>query len=245
MKIAWAVNGVLVAVLLVSLSTGTRSMVGAAAKRLETGESLEASKKVAPVIAQKAEEPFCTPELKETLRRVLTNCGLIGGGRRGCQPNELRNVAQISDQDFNTLFKPLSHRAGIILFDPEKDDLDEGAKQMLDRLWADQRGASWFFVVARASTDDTAERNRVYSHRRANSVLFHLQERFKDPDLEQKVGLLWLGEEYAQLDASFCDWSLSRPVEECRIPERTRAQETQLAKRLNRSAVVSWIDCRL
>lgn len=245
MNIAWILNGVIMVALLAGLGMGTREMVGGAAHRLETGESLEGSKKPAPLIASKAEEAYCTPQLKETLRRVLTNCGLIGGGRRGCQPNELRNIAQISDADFNTLFKPLDKRAGIILFDPEKDELDPGAKALLEKAWADQRGASWFFVVARASTDDTTEKNRAYSHKRANSVLFQIQERFKDADLDQKVGLLWLGEEYAQLDQSFCNWNLSRPVEECAIPTRSKSEDTLMAKKLNRSAVISWIDCRL
>ncbi len=245
MKIAWILNAVVMVVLLVALGSGTRSMVQAAAHRLQTGESLEGDNKPAPLIASKAEVAYCTNELKTVLRRVLTNCGLIGGGRRGCQPNELRNVAQISDADFNALFKPLDKRAGIILFDPEKDELDPTAKAMLEKAWADQRGASYFFVVARASTDDTTERNRMYSHKRANSVLFFLQDRFKDPDLEKKLGLLWLGEEYAQLDEGFCDWNLSRQVPECQQATRTKAEDTLMKKQLNRSAVISWIDCRL
>jgi outer membrane protein OmpA-like peptidoglycan-associated protein len=245
MKIAWILNAVVMTVLLVALGTGTRSMVQAAAHRLETGESLEGQKKPAPLIASKAEVAYCTDELKTVLRRVLTNCGLIGGGRRGCQPNELRNVAQISDADFNTLFKSLDKRAGIILFDPEKDELDAGSKALLEKMWADQRGASYFFVVARASTDDTTEKNRMYSHKRANSVLFYLQERFKDTELDQKLGLLWLGEEYAQLDKEFCSWNLSRPVDECQKEQRTKAEDLQMSKELNRSAVISWIDCRL
>ena len=48
-----------------------------------------------------------------------------------------------------------------------------------------------------------------------------------------KVGLLWLGEEYAQLEANFCEWQRSGGAEEC-APED-----------LNRSAFVAWIDCQL
>ena len=42
-----------------------------------------------------------------------------------------------------------------------------------------------------------------------------------------------LGEEYAQLDPSFCDWTRSGESGQCE-PED-----------LNRSAFIAWIDCRL
>ena len=76
-------------------------------------------------------------------------------------------------------------------------------------------------------------RNRELSRTRAEGVLAHLQTTFKDPDLDSQVGLLWLGEEYAQLDPSFCQWKRSGSVESC-TPED-----------LNRSAFITWIDCRL
>jgi outer membrane protein OmpA-like peptidoglycan-associated protein len=143
-------------------------------------------------------------------------------------------VAQISDEDFNALFRPLGERAGILLFDLGKEQIDEGAKAMLDRLWSDRRGGSYFFVVGRASTDGTTAQNQALSHRRVNSVLFHLQDRFRDqPELEDELGLLWLGEEYAQLGTDFCAWHNSRPEAPC------------TTESLNRSVVVSWIDCRL
>jgi hypothetical protein len=47
------------------------------------------------------------------------------------------------------------------------------------------------------------------------------------------VGLLWLGEEYAQLEANFCAWQRSGSAEACK------------AEDLNRSAFLAWIDCRL
>jgi hypothetical protein len=46
------------------------------------------------------------------------------------------------------------------------------------------------------------------------------------------VGLLWLGEEFAQLGDEFCTWSRSR-AGEC------------TAKDINRSAFVAWIDCAI
>ena len=233
MKTAWIINAVIMAGVLLALSLTTRSMVASAAHRLETGETMDSTKKMAPPVASAAEVDYCTDSLKTVLRRVLTNCGLIGGGRRGCQPNELRNVAQISDTDFNMLFKPLMKRGAILMFDKGKEELDPAGKALLEKMWAEQRGASYFFVVSRASTDGATETNRALSHKRANSVLFALQERFKDPELEQKLGLMWLGEEYAQLDTEFCKWASSRPEQECK-------EEV-----LNRSAIVSWIDCRL
>jgi len=230
MKYGWILNLVLMAAFLATLSLGVRHMVASAAHRLETGEARDAD---SPVIASVSDLPHCTTPFKTVLRRVLTNCGLIGGGRRGCQPAEVRNVAQISDEDFNALFRPLSKRGGVVLFDMAKEDLDNGAKRFVERLWADRRGAGYFFVVARASTDGSTEKNRVLSHKRANSVLFFLQDRFQDPDIEKNVGLLWLGEEYAQLGTDFCQWNLSRDQVECREED------------INRSAILSWIDCRL
>lgn len=233
MKTAWIANGLIMVALLAGTSLTTRNMVAAAGQRLEQGPAPEAAAKTAPLLASAAEVDYCSDNLKTVLRRVLTNCGLIGGGRRGCQPHELRNVAQISDTDFNALFKPLAKRGAVVLFDRGKEELDPTARAMLEKMWADQRGASYFFVVARASADGSTERNRELSHKRANSILFALQDRFKDPELEQKLGLMWLGEEYAQLDTEFCQWASSRPDQECK-------EEV-----LNRSAIISWIDCRL
>jgi hypothetical protein len=64
-------------------------------------------------------------------------------------------------------------------------------------------------------------------------VLDQLKTTFQDPDLEKQVGLLWLGEEYAQLGQDFCQWQRSGEAAACE-PED-----------LNRSAFVAWIDCRL
>ena len=61
----------------------------------------------------------------------------------------------------------------------------------------------------------------------------NLQQTFNDPDLERQVGLLWLGEEYAQLPDNFCNWQRSGTSESCTSED------------LNRSAFVTWIDCRL
>ncbi len=232
-RYAWVVHVIVFGAAFVGVGVSTRSWVSSAAERLETGAQAPLPAEKAPLVASTAEDAYCTQDLKAVLRRVLTSCGLIGGGRRGCQPDEVRNVAQINDADFNALFRPLSKRGGVVLFDVGKEDLDEGARALIERLWADRRGASYFFVVARASTDGPTVKNRVLSHKRANSVLFHLQERFKDPDIEKQVGLMWLGEEFAQLGTEFCQWQLSRPQAACR-------EEV-----LNRSAVLSWIDCRL
>lgn len=230
-KVAWALHAVLVLLVFTVAGLSTRALVRASVERLESGVTPAAGKS-APV-ASTAEEGYCTADLKNVLRRVLLSCGLIGGGRRGCEPAEVKNVAQISDEDFNALFRPLSKRGGVVLFDLGKDELDDGAKALLENIWADRRGASYFFVVARASTDGPTVKNRVLSHKRANSVLFYLQDRFKDPDIEKYVGLLWLGEEFAQLGQEFCQWRLSRPDAPCREDV------------INRSAIVSWIDCRL
>jgi len=89
--------------------------------------------------------------------------------------------------------------------------------------------------VARASRTGTPDQNRALSHRRANSVLLHLQQLGEDSEeeLNQRVGLLWLGNEYAQLTGDYCAWPRSREQAPC-------AEEP-----INRSAFVSWVDCRL
>ena len=136
----------------------------------------------------------------------------------------------MNGDDFNTLFVPLSHRASIIQFDASDMALDMGGQALVEQAWSDRRGASFFFVVSRASKDGSKSKNRALSAGRAQAVLEHLRTRFQDPDIENEVGLLWLGEEYAQLSENFCSWTRSRG-EECN------------AKEINRSAFVAWIDC--
>ena len=185
-------------------------------------------------VAAQANEAYCTPDLKKILRRVLQSCGLIGGrAGRGCQPMDAKNVATMSDHDFNALFVPMADRGGIIQFDQGSSELDAGDMQLIEKVFSERRGASYFFVVSRASPEGAVTRNRELSRERAEGVLAHLQSKFKDPDLERQVGLLWLGEEYAQLDPSFCNW------------QRSGAAETCTPEELNRSAFITWIDCRL
>ena len=184
--------------------------------------------------ASAANEGYCSGNLKQILRRVLTSCGLIqGGGSRGCQPLQARQMAAMSGGDFNSLFTPLSQRAAIIQFDLDKADLDEAAMALLEKTFADQRGASYFLVVSRASPEGSVEHNRELSRHRADAVLEHIKGKFNDPELEQEVGLLWLGEEFAQLDQEFCQWKRSRAEGACTTAD------------LNRSAFIAWIDCRL
>jgi outer membrane protein OmpA-like peptidoglycan-associated protein len=177
---------------------------------------------------------YCTGDLKVILKRVLTSCGLVtGGSTRGCQPLQARQVASMSGGDFNALFSPLSDRAAIIQFDKDSADLDAAGADLLEKAFADRRGASYFFVVSRASPEGSAEHNRDLSRRRGTVVLDHIRAAFQDPDIDQEVGLLWLGEEFAQLDQQFCQWKRSRPEAACSSAE------------LNRSSFIAWIDCRL
>jgi outer membrane protein OmpA-like peptidoglycan-associated protein len=183
-------------------------------------------------VASASEDEYCTPKLKQILRRVAGACGLIKEGGRGCKPTDAKTVAALSGDDFNALFRPLSHRARIIQFDSEKTELDLGAQQSVEESWGDQKGASFYFVVARASKDGDPEFNQKLSQDRAEAVLQHLETKFQDNELRQQVGLLWLGEEYAQLSEEFCAWKRSREGE-CSI------------KDINRSAFVAWIDCAI
>lgn len=196
--------------------------------------SLENAKDAASdvAIASAAEDDYCTPKLKQILRRVAGACGLLQEGGRGCKPTDAKQVAALSGEDFNALFKPLSHRAKLIQFDSEQVELDVGGQTTVESAWSDQRGASFFFVVARASADGDAVFNQQLSQKRAEAVLTHLEQKFQDPDLKQEVGLLWLGEEYAQLGEEFCTWGRSREGE-CTVLD------------INRSAFVAWIDCAI
>src|SRR5262249_873026 len=98
-----------------------------------------------------------------------------------------KNVATMSGDDFNALFRPMKDRGGIIEFDKDKSDLDPNDITMIDQVFADQKGASWFFVVSRASPEGSVEHNRDLSKARAESVMRHVQEGFKDPDLDKEV----------------------------------------------------------
>jgi outer membrane protein OmpA-like peptidoglycan-associated protein len=183
-------------------------------------------------IASAAEDEYCTPALKKIVRRVAGACGLLEGAGRGCQPGDAKTVAALSGNDFNALFKPMHDRVSIIQYDFDQTDLDDAAKKSVEDAWGDQRGASFFFVVSRASPDGDATYNQQLSQKRAEAVLGHLDQKFQDPDLKKQVGLMWLGEEFAQLDKEFCDWKRSREGE-CTVSE------------INRSAFVAWIDCAI
>ena len=222
-----------VALLVPTLLVGT--WVSAASSRLHEVEGQEAESGAPQVaVAAAANEDYCTGDLKKVLRRVLKSCGLLGSGEvRGCQPLEAKNVATMAGADFNALFSPLSQRATIIEFDMDSSELDPYDLELLEKTFADQRGASYFFVVSRSSPEGSVEHNRELSQKRAEAVMNHLRQTFNDPDLDREVGLLWLGEEFAQLEENFCSWTRSGNKDEC------------TATHLNRSAFVAWIDCRL
>jgi outer membrane protein OmpA-like peptidoglycan-associated protein len=224
-----------IAVIAVALSlpaTLTTMWIHSADARL--AEAATANSNEAAPVAAASDVGYCSPQLKRILRRVLMSCGLVGGNAaRGCQPVQAKNVATMSGQDFNALFKPMRDRGGIVQFELDKSDLDPGALKLIDDVFSDQRGASWFFVVSRSSPEGTIEHNRELSKARAEAVMNHLREKFKDPDLDKEVGMLWLGKEFAQLETEFCQWKRSALGTSCTSEE------------INRSAFVAWIDCQL
>ena len=217
-------------VTLISMTVMVSASVNNAKERLVTPEA----EKPKVAVANEAEVGYCTPEFKKVLERVLHSCGLASGGeRRGCKPTDVKTFASISDEDFNALFTPLKERGAVLMFDVGKDELDDKSKKLLEEKWFNRKGARYFFVVARASKTGTVAKNRALSHRRANSVMFYLKKISNDPDIENKVGLLWLGNEFAQLSKEYCSWPNSRPDKKCDEDA------------INRSAFVSWVDCRL
>ena len=198
----------------------------------------EASAEEAPLAATAAvaDEGYCTPELRKILRRVLTSCGLVGAdgaAGRGCQPTDAAAVATMAGGDFNALFLPLADRAAIVQFEKNDAALSPEDTALVDRVFAERGGASWFLVVARASPEGSVAHNRALSEQRARAITDHIHATFSDPELEQQVGLLWLGEEYAQLSEDFCTWQRSGGPDACTTDD------------LNRSAFLAWIDCRL
>jgi len=215
--------------LVLAVSIFVRAGVRSAAHRLENHNET-----VQTAVADHSEAAYCTPAFKQVLQRVLNACGLVGTeSRRGCQPADVKNLASISDEDFNALFLPLNKRGAIVLFDEGSEKLDPGAKKLIEDAWLDRQGARYFFIVARGSKTGTVEKNRALSHKRANSVVFHIGETTHDPALEKQVGMLWLGKEFAQLPKEFCEWPSSRENKTC---------DEQV---INRSAFISWVDCRL
>ena len=226
-------RGIVAASLLLVPCALLTSWINAAAYELQQAEASPVETEGAPVAAA-SDVDYCSADLKKVLRRVLTSCGLLQTGEvRGCQPLEAKSIATLSGGDFNALFMPLADRAGILQFDKDKAELDGGDQQLLEKLFGDQQGASYFFVVARSSPEGSELHNRELSESRGKSVLDHLRAKFADEDLDREVGLLWLGEEFAQLDEQFCSWQRSGGAEACTPDE------------LNRSAFVAWIDCRL
>lgn len=182
-------------------------------------------------VASMSDDEYCSPELKRVLRRVAGACGLLAGAGRGCQPSDAKTVAQMNGEDFNALFGPMKKRTHIIQFDADQTDLDDGARAAAEAAWGDQGGASFFFVVSRASPDGQRKHNLELSKSRAEAVMNYITSR--DKELQKQIGLLYLGEDYAQLSAEFCEWNRSRSSDECN------------QKEINRSAFVAWIDCAI
>ena len=228
------VRGILGAVFLAVPALFCVSWTGGAAERLAAYESTGDGEGSQVATASAADEEYCNYELKKVLRRVLKSCGMLESGSvRGCEPADAKTVATMNGGDFNALFRPMEERGGIVQFDQESHELDESGAELVNEIFADQRGASYFFVVARASPEGSTEFNSKLSKKRANAIMEHLQQKFDDPNLKKEVGLLWLGEEYAQLEKEeFCSWRRSRSGE-CKSRE------------LNRSAFMAWIDCTL
>ena len=208
--------------------------VSGAGQRLEESETSGSGADPAVAVAQADEKGYCNAELKKVLRRVLTSCGLVGAdgaSGRGCQPADARTVATMEGEDFNALFLPLADRAAIVQFDQNTSELDATDKTLIESVFAERGGASWFLVVSRSSPEGSIEVNRTLSEARGQAVLGHIEGTFQDPELSKEVGVLWLGEEFAQLGADFCSWR--------------RSGEACSPEDLNRSAFVTWIDCRL
>ena len=157
---------------------------------------------------------------------MLHACGLVGAeSRRGCQPADVK-IARV--RSATTTSTRSSRRSRPRRRHHVRRRLGEARRRRqeasIEDVWVDRRGARYFFVVARASKTGTPDFNRALSHKRANSVLFLLTDKFKDPDLDKEVGLLWLGNEFAQLGKEYCDWNASRDKKKCTARPSTGAR---------------------
>ena len=110
------------------------SWLRGAEARLQASDPAAAEGEVA--IASVAEDAYCTPRLKSIVRRVAGACGLLGDSGRGCQPMQAKQVAQLTDDEFNALFRPLAQRAHIVQFDADQTDLDAAVFAVCDDLAA-------------------------------------------------------------------------------------------------------------
>lgn len=202
-------------------------------KKGEEGKAAGAPAKAeTPATAPAASDETCGPELKKTLGRVLTACGLIAGeDAHGEQPARARSVAPITGADFAALFRPVKDRGGVIEFDQGKADLGPEDIQLIDAIFTEQRAARTFLVVSRVPLEGSIEGNRTIARQRAESVMDHLRQQFQDPDLDKEVGLLSLDAERTHLDPELCTWRRSGDPDRCKN------------EHIDRSAVVAWIDC--
>jgi len=102
-------------------------------------------------------------------------CGHVGRPGTGLHPLRGQNNVQGASD------------AGLIpmVFPDYNSVKDPAYRGLLEDLWVDRRGARYFFVVARASKTGTPEYNRTLSHKRANSVMFHISDKFEEPDLDR------------------------------------------------------------
>ena len=78
---------------------------------------------------------------------------------------DAKNVATMSGDDFNALFTPMLGRGGIVQFDKGSEVLEAVDRALVERIYSERRGASYFFVVARASP----ERPHIRRQMRGNS----------------------------------------------------------------------------
>src|SRR5215831_6508806 len=138
-----SVTIVVAVVMLLLPAVLVRAWTNSAKQRLAEAATAAAAEPAKVAVAAEANESYCTPELKQVLRRVLQSCGLLNaGGGRGCQPADAKNVATMSGSDFNALFIPMKTRGAIVQYDKESSELDDADKHLIDSIFADRAGAS-------------------------------------------------------------------------------------------------------
>ncbi len=129
-------------------------------------------------IADQAEVGYCTPRFKEVLERVLHSCGLSeGDSRRGCKPADVKTLRFHQRRG---LQRALHSSEGSGRRDHVRRGMDTARRQRRRRcsrtsgsLAGARATSSW--SRARRSRGRRPRTAPLRLHRRANSVMFHLQ----------------------------------------------------------------------
>jgi hypothetical protein len=209
--------------------------VSAASKRL--AEPARKDPALQAAVADHTEAPYCTPQFKEVLQRVINACG----PRRPGVPSRLpARRRQDPGQHQRRRFQRPVHAAGPAGGDPAlRRRLREAGRGREEAAGGALGGPARrsLFLRRRPGVEERHrgdEPGAVPQAGELGAVLPAGALQGARPGAGQEDRLLWLGKEFAQLTKSYCaDWAHSHTGKPCN------------EEAINRSAFISWVDCRL